>query len=500
MQQPAKVAVQHAFRRGFQLVQDGRTRVLHALEGFRPPAGMGDICGQKLQLGLQVVRPGRARKDEGVIRDAEGLAVDFGTQHLFDVLGAQLIQAAFGKGGRGRPGRRGAIGRQVHQPMTHPRLNQDLAVAELGRLNGQPHAVFETHEHGVQVGDILALGHLTHGPQIVVGPVQRRLDRRRGHGRRLRLVQGLAHGAIAARYRIGRDDQGQRAGAAKGLPHRRIHLGRRQSLHGGVEQRQIFLRAGLDLGRIQRAEDVFGDRRRRAGGGALDGRFERGALRFDLLGQLFGRHAVLQRLADRGVFGLQGLQPFAPTGVGLDGGHPRRMELVLAVGARSDKWRIVGTHQPVQPAVQNAEAEGLDGRAPPLDLAVGAAVGRGDPFHLHDLLAARLNDHPRLRPANRRGADLRVDARGRGRRPVAEASLDLGLHGVRVEIADRDQNRARGAIEFAVKVRQQLMAGVLNHLDLADREPLGRAQPLQGEPQALLQHLIVGRIAQPLFG
>ena len=499
VQKAGQIAAQDAARGRAQLIEEGRGRPMHPLERLGPPAGVDDIGRQQLQLGVQVVRPGNALKGEGVVVHRELAADDLGAQHLVQVLGRQLVKAAFGEGrGRGPGGGRPVLG-QVLAPAADARLHQHLVGAELGRLDGQPHPVGEAHEGGVQIGRLGALGDVPRGSEVLIGPAHR-LAHGRGRDRRgLRGGEGRRDDRLPAVDGCGggHEHQGPRAGegGGDGL----VDLRRRQPLHGRIEQRQVLRRAGLHLRGRQGADDVFRDAGGGAGGFAVGGRFQRGAIGVDLLAEFGGGDAVFHQSAGLGVGRGQGLAPFAAPGGGLQGQDPGGMELRRRIGAGADEGRILRPDPAVQAPVQHRQAQGLEGVAAAPGLAVRRAVGRRDPGELHHLRGARLHHQPHGGAAMQGRAEIGVGS-GRSRPgPVAEAGLDPGLHGVGIEVADGDQHRPLRPVVGAVEVADLRPGGVLDHLDLADGEALGRPLALQGEAQVLLQHPVAGGVAQALL-
>ncbi len=142
----------------------------------------------------------------------------------------------------------------------------------------------------------------------------------------------------------------------------------------------------------------------------------------------------------------------------------------------------------------------LDLLAQAFGLAVRRRVVGLQPFDLDVERGPWLDGQARLGAALRRRAEIRI---GPGRSltlPIGEVGLDPGFHLGRIEVPHCNQRRPFGAIELAVEVGDQVMAGAPNHADLADRQAARGQLVLQEEVQARLVGAQLRRVARALLG
>ena len=140
---------------GLELLAPGQADGLGVRPGLVAPARLGQVGGEELHLGAEVLGPRPAGEGEGVVADAEGDAHDLAGQGLVDLLGGQVLQAAFGVEALAeRPHRARPVARLVEAALAGAHRDQDLVLVELGRLHRQAHAVGEAHEGGVEIGDV----------------------------------------------------------------------------------------------------------------------------------------------------------------------------------------------------------------------------------------------------------------------------------------------------------------------------------------------------------
>ncbi len=350
--------------------------------------------------------------------------------------------------------------------------DHDLVVAELGRLDRQPHAVGETHQGDAEIGDGLLLGHLAGRAEVLVRPGHRQVDLRRLHRRGLGHLEGLAQGGLAAVDRVGAGHEHQRPGAREGLFQGRADRFGLQPLHLLFEQSQVLGRAGDHLVVVEGLGDLIGQLRGLAGRSLGHRGLQQHTPLGNLAVELGLGDAELNDTAHLGVGGGQGRLPFAGLGREIDCGLLGGVQIVALASLGRDERRVVGPVELLQPPVQHRQAQLLDLLALALGLAVRRRVVRLQPLDLDAEWGARLDGQPALGAALGGRAQVGIGPRRSLALPVREVGLDLGLHLDRVEVADGDQRRALGAVELAVVVGDQVVTGGPDHRHQPDRQPV----------------------------
>ena len=90
----------HPLGRRGKLRQGLQPALAQSLERRRPEAGMGDIGGEHLHLGRQILGPGDAAQQEGVVGDGELGVIDLARQRPLAVLLADRLEAALDQDAR----------------------------------------------------------------------------------------------------------------------------------------------------------------------------------------------------------------------------------------------------------------------------------------------------------------------------------------------------------------------------------------------------------------
>ena len=204
VQQLAGLDAEGAGGRGGDLGERARVGRADPLEGLRPERRIGRIGGQGLHLDIQILWTGRTRQGETLVRQAEARRIDLGGKDGFHVLAADAPEAALDQRCGGRPGRQDAVVRQGQAAAREVDADQHLVLAEIGRFDGQAHAVGEADGGDADVGDLGAFRDPAGRAEVRIGPgLGLGLDAGRD-GRSLRLGEGGHDRVRAALDRIWR--------------------------------------------------------------------------------------------------------------------------------------------------------------------------------------------------------------------------------------------------------------------------------------------------------
>ena len=143
-------------------------------ETLGPPARIGQVGSEDLELKIEVLAPGPAREYVGVLQDPQACGKDAAGQGPLQVFGRELAESPFDHGTAG-PLRVRTPGVQTQPAVAEVDPDQYPVGLELGRLHGKAHAIVEAQEDSVDVRDITAFGHAGGGAEGQVGPGFQRL-------------------------------------------------------------------------------------------------------------------------------------------------------------------------------------------------------------------------------------------------------------------------------------------------------------------------------------
>ncbi len=251
---------------------------------------------------------------EGILAGGDVGADDVGGQDLLHLFGAEFLQPTLYEGAPRRPHRADPILRKVQLAVAKAHPDQHLVVAELGRLDVQPHAVLEAHLGDAEVGDLLPLGDFSWRPEFGVGPGLQLV----GDSGLQRLGAGvgidLGQSRFAAVDGLWRAHEQQGALAAEHLARGGRDLLGGEALHLGLEERKVGCGGGEHFFVVQGVDDGVGQAGRAAGGRSGHGGLQLDSRLHDLAIDLVLPHAELSQPALLVVCSEQGRAPLVRLG------------------------------------------------------------------------------------------------------------------------------------------------------------------------------------------
>ncbi len=198
--------------------------------------------------------------------------------------------------------------------------DQDLVGLELGWLHGQPHAIVEAQEDGVDVRDVPALGHPGGGAEGLIGPGLQRLGLGGPDLGLQRLPGGCDDHRLAALDRLGAGHEDKGPGSAEQGGGGPVQTCGVEGLGFALEPVEVLFGAGHHDARRNRSDDGPGEGRGGPGARPCAGRCQGRSC--------VGDHPLELVLPDPepldpALFlkdGGQGLPPVAAAGEGVDPG------------------------------------------------------------------------------------------------------------------------------------------------------------------------------------
>ena len=445
------------------------------------------------------MRPGCARQLPGIAVRAEADAVDAAAEDAVELIRRQLAEATGLEHKAAESQGRRAVGRQGQFAKAGPDTDQDLLIAEGGRLDRQADAVREGHHRGPDRGQLGTARRCGRGAEVCVGPVKLRLG---GRGRDGHLSRGLERGGdgIRAAFDLDRgDDQNHRALALEDGWQDAVHLGRRQTLDRLVEQGEVGRRGrenGLIVGGVQQAVHQTG---RGAGCGRIGGVLECRARIRDLALQLGLRNAELHQTALFLLDRLKRALPAAGIEARADAADFQAVDHGRAVRAGADEGGVLLTGNLAETAVQNRQTQVAYPVRAALGDGVRVQIGRADPVQLDGGLDAGFDQNAGLGAARLDGAEVRLGPFRTFRDPAFEGGADLGLHHIDVKVADGDEGGPVRTVIGVVEFDEPLAWGGANDVEITDREAVGQALAGGQQGQLRLGGAERGRIPGPLL-